>query len=287
MAEKRSGRGRMAAARTTGAQSRKTAQRSGRSEADRRRRVHGQNFLVDRETVQRFVRFADPDPGEVVLEVGAGNGAITRELARLCRRVVAYEIDRHFADRLREATAEDPRIEVVAGDFLKTSQPKVPFSVVGNIPFGNTADIVDWCLNARRLRTTTLVTQLEYARKRTGGYRRWSRLTVATWPEVEWRMGERISRRWFRPVPAVDSAVLRLERRPVPLIPPGLMHDFRDLVETGFTGKGGSLDASLRRRFPARRVAAGFRRARLEQGVVVAYVTPGQWITLFEELHGR
>ncbi len=100
-------------------------------------------------------------------------------------------------------------------------------------------------------------------------------------------MGERISRRWFRPVPAVDSAVLRLERRPVPLIPPGLMHDFRDLVETGFTGKGGSLDASLRRRFPARRVAAGFRRARLEQGVVVAYVTPGQWITLFEELHGR
>ncbi|MFI9630380.1 ErmE/ErmH/ErmO/ErmR family 23S rRNA (adenine(2058)-N(6))-methyltransferase [Streptomyces sp. NPDC052042] len=262
-------------------------QRAGRSEADRRRRVHGQNFLIDRETVRRFARFADPDPGEVVVEIGAGNGVITREMARLCQRVVAYEIDRSFADRLRQSTAADPRIEVITGDFLKSRQPEGAFSVVGNIPFGNTADIVDWCLNARRLRTTTLVTQLEYARKRTGGYGRWSRLTVSTWPEVEWRMGERISRQRFRPVPAVDSAVLRLERRPETLIPPRLMHDFRDLVDTGFTGKGGSLDASLRRRFPPRRVAAAFRTARLERGVVVAYVTPNQWITLFEELLGR
>ncbi|MFJ1751247.1 ErmE/ErmH/ErmO/ErmR family 23S rRNA (adenine(2058)-N(6))-methyltransferase [Streptomyces sp. NPDC088116] len=263
------------------------AQRGPQSGADVRRRIYGQNFLVDHETVRCFARFADPHPDETLLEVGAGRGGITREVARLCKRVVAYEIDQRIAGELKTATAQDPKITVVTGDFLKARKPDEDFSVVGNIPFGNTSEIIDWYLDTRQPRTATLITQLEYARKRTGGYGRWSKLTVASWPEVTWRMGERISRHKFRPVPAVDSAMLRLERRPVPLLSRDRMREFRDIVDIGFTGKGGSLDASLRRHFPVRQVNAAFRTARLDRGVVVAFVSPDQWITLYDELLGR
>ncbi|MDA2805308.1 ErmE/ErmH/ErmO/ErmR family 23S rRNA (adenine(2058)-N(6))-methyltransferase [Nocardiopsis suaedae] len=258
----------------------------GRKAAGARRRSLSQNFLTDASVARRIVRAADLPEGGLVLEPGAGDGMITSHLARGNRRVTAYEVDPYFARRLSERFAASPRVRVRPADFTAAPAPRGPFSVVGNIPYSRTSAIVDWCLRARALRSATLLTQWEYARKRTGASGRWSRLTVLTWPQFEWALGDRVRRDRFHPVPRVDSGVLRIVRRPEPLLPGAALADYRALVEAGFSGVGGSLDASLRRLYRARRVDAALRTAGVERGTVVAFVTPRQWAVLSCHLLG-
>ncbi|MCF6523721.1 ErmE/ErmH/ErmO/ErmR family 23S rRNA (adenine(2058)-N(6))-methyltransferase [Streptomyces sp. JJ36] len=251
----------------------------------RRRTTLSQNFLHDPAAVRRIVRAAALAPDDLVVEPGAGEGALTRALARSGRRVVAYELDHRLAAGLPRRLGDlAAGVRVVHGDFLRADPPREPFAVVGNIPYSRTADIVRWCLAAPALTSATLLTQLEYARKRTGGYGRWSLLTVRTWPEYAWRRGPRVGRAAFTPVPRTDSAVLRLVRRPAPLLPYGRLPAYRAFVEHGFTGTGGSLAATLSRRHRPARVRAAFRALGLDPSLPVGLVHPDHWAELFRAL---
>ncbi|MFF9132022.1 ErmE/ErmH/ErmO/ErmR family 23S rRNA (adenine(2058)-N(6))-methyltransferase [Streptomyces sp. NPDC014806] len=250
-------------------------------------RTLSQNFLADRATADRLARLAVP-PGRtapLLLEVGAGKGALTAALAPRCTRLLAYEIDPRLVPGLRTRFSDAPQVRVVAEDFLAARPPGTPFSVAGNVPFSRTAAVVEWCLRARTLTDATLLTQLEYARKRTGDYGRWTLLTVRTWPRFQWRLVARIDRSRFTPVPRVDAGVLRLERRRTPLLGPADEARWRDLVALGFSGVGGSLHASLRRAYPARRVDAAFRAAGLDPRAPVGEVAPDHWLRLYAVLH--
>lgn len=251
----------------------------------RARRELSQNFLADRAAIARYARAVGGGPGDLVVEAGAGDGRITAALAARAGRVVAYEIDPVLAARLRRRCRELPHVRCVTGDFLRARPPSDPFHLAGNIPYSATSRIVAWALQAPALRSATLITQLEYARRRTGDYGRWSRLTVRTWPVFSWRMGGRIDRGRFRPVPRVDAAVLRLDRRERPLLPAGAMRDHVRCVDLGFTGRGGTLHASLRAAYPRRRLDAAFRAAGVPRDAVVAHVHPDQWVTLVAVLH--
>ena len=251
-----------------------------RREHARVRRVSGQNLLADPAAVRRVVEAAEFARGDLMYEVGAGRGRLTTELLRRGARVVAYETDEAMAAALPAAD----RLTVRTEDFLAAAAPPETFAVIGNIPYGLTSAIVDWCLSAPALRRATLLTQLEYARKRTGDYGRWSRLTVLTWPEFSWWLVGRVPRTAFRPVPRVDGGILRLDRRAVPLVRRDLMPAYRELVECGFAGVGGSLQASLARRYGGRRVSGACRAARLGPEMPVGAVWPEQWLTLFRLL---
>jgi 23S rRNA (adenine-N6)-dimethyltransferase len=152
---------------------------------------------------------------------------------------------------------------------------------VGNAPFSLTAPIVEWCLRASRMTAATLITQLEYARKRTGGYGRWTQLTVSTWPQFSWQLAGTIARTEFRPVPRVDAGILRLARRSEPLIGRARLAAYRRLVQAGFSGVGGSVQASLRRSYPPDLVAAACGDAGVDRRTVVAFVSPDQWVQIF------
>ncbi|MFB4281279.1 MULTISPECIES: ErmE/ErmH/ErmO/ErmR family 23S rRNA (adenine(2058)-N(6))-methyltransferase [unclassified Nonomuraea] len=245
---------------------------------DRARRELSQNFLVDRHAVALVVKAAAPEG--LVLEPGAGEGALTLALAEAGATVVGYEIDPRLAGRLASRTRDDPRIDVVRGDFTAARAPREPFAVVGNIPYSVTSKIVDWCLRAPALTSATLLTQREYARKRSGDYGRWSLVTVESWPWFGWRLGDTIGRESFRPVPSVDSAILRLERRPAPLVPD--RRSYQELVELGFGGVGGSVRASLKARYDG--VDAALAAAGVARDTVVGHVHPDQWVTLWGRL---
>ncbi|MET7486496.1 ErmE/ErmH/ErmO/ErmR family 23S rRNA (adenine(2058)-N(6))-methyltransferase [Streptomyces sp. NPDC005538] len=249
-------------------------------------RALSQNFLADRATAEYVARLAVPRGRRIplLLEVGAGKGALTAMLAPRCRELHAHEIDPRLVPKLHARFSTTPQVHVVAGDFMDTRPPRTPFSVAGNVLFSRTADIVDWCLRAPALTDATLLTQLEYARKRTGDYGSWTLLTVRSWPRCEWRLVGRVDRRRFSPVPRVDAGIVRIERRGTPLLGPAALHGWRHLVELGFSGAGGSLHASLRRVHPRRRVDAAFRAARLDPHVLVGAVSPEYWLRLYEEL---
>jgi 23S rRNA (adenine-N6)-dimethyltransferase len=254
---------------------------AGRTDADRRRRELSQNYLRSPEAARQFLRAVRLDPDGLCIEVGAGEGILTSRLAAMTGEVIAYEIDAALAGKLAARVGERPNVRIMMGDFLASRPPGRPFQVVGNAPFSLTSPIVEWCLRASRLTSATLITQLEYARKRTGGYGRWSQLTVSTWPQVRWQLRGTIARTEFRPVPRVDAGVLRLERRAEPLISPARMAAYRRLVQAGFSGVGGSVQASLRRYYAADKVASAFAVAGVDRRAVVAYVTPDQWVQIF------
>jgi 23S rRNA (adenine-N6)-dimethyltransferase len=252
----------------------------GRTPRDRARRTLSQNFLVDRHAVDLMVKAAAPEG--LVLEPGSGTGALTLALAEAGARVVGYEIDPLLAGRLAARTRGNPAIDVVRGDFTAARAPREPFAVVGNIPYSVTSAIVDWCLRAPGLTAATLLTQREYARKRTGGYGRWSLVTVESWPWFSWRLGDTIGRESFRPVPAVDSAILLVRRRPEPLVQG--RRSYQKLVELGFGGVGGSVRASLKTRYQG--VDAALAAAGVARDAVVGHVHPDQWVTLWRRLCG-
>jgi 23S rRNA (adenine-N6)-dimethyltransferase len=245
-----------------------------------------QNYLRGPEAARQFLGAVRPDPDGLCLEVGAGEGVLTARLATLFGEVIAYEIDQSLAGKLAARVADRTNVRVLLTDFVTARQPSRPFQVVGNAPFSLTSPIIDWCLRASRMTAATLITQREYARKRTGGYGRWTQLTVSTWPQVTWRLAGTIARTNFRPVPRVDAAILRLERRAEPLISPARQAAYRRLVQAGFSGLGGSVQASLRRSYPANQVATACASAGLDRRAVVAYVSPEQWIQIFRVLDG-
>ncbi|SPT64321.1 Ribosomal RNA small subunit methyltransferase A [Actinomadura madurae] len=250
----------------------------------RARRELSQNLLADAGVIARYARTAAV-PGGLVVEAGAGDGRITAALAAHAARVIAYEIDPVPAARLRRRCHALPHVTCVTGDLLAARPPDAAFHLAGNIPFAATSRIVGWALGAPSMESATLITQREYARKRTGDYGRWSLLTVRTWPRFSWRLGARVPRDRFRPVPRVDAAVLHLDRRDRPLVPPEAMPGYLHCVEVGFTGRGGTLHASLRTAHPRHRVDAALRAADLPRGTIVGHVHPDQWIALARVLH--
>lgn len=260
--------------------------RGPRTERDLRRRTLSQNFLRDRQAVERFLATVDLDPAGLVVEVGAGEGALTAELARRSGRVIAYEVDPRLAARLAATLRDQANVCVAAEDFLAATPPSERFHLVGNVPFSVTSRIVDWCLTARKLTAATMITQLEYARKRTGWYGRWSLLTIQSWPRYQWELRTRIPRAEFRPVPRVDAGVLHIARRADPLIPRDAMAAYRRMVDLGFSGLGGSLHASLTRRYPAKQVTSAFRAAGVDRDIVVGFAAPEDWLRLFAALEG-
>lgn len=205
-----------------------------RTPRDERRRRLGQNFLRP-EFADRIVAEADFRPGELVIELGAGLGAITIALARHQVDVVAIEIDPVWAERLRDRAREalQDKVRVVEGDFLSLSLPNRPFRVIGSLPFGHTTDVLRRLLDDPylALERADLIVQWEVARKRATLPS--STLLSTTWvPWWEFRLGRHVPATAFRPVPRVDSGVLIITRRQPPLLPPAIARLYSEFVRS-------------------------------------------------------
>ncbi|MGK8522444.1 23S ribosomal RNA methyltransferase Erm [Nocardia asteroides] len=259
------------------------ARGAGSTPATTRKRL-SQNFLTDAGAARLIVRASGVTADDLVLEIGPGDGMLTRYLLGTAGRVHAYEKDPRYAALLRRRYADEPRIRLYQRDFRTVRPPREPFAVVANVPFAITTDIVRWCLAARELTSATLLTQLEFARKHSGDYGRWTKLTVGHWPTTAIELGARVGRHNFHPIPQVDTAILRLRRRTAPLLPGGQLDDYRRVVELGFSGVGGSLAASLGREFPARAVRDSCREAGVSLDQPVGFVSPDRWLTLYRSL---
>jgi 23S rRNA (adenine-N6)-dimethyltransferase len=174
-------------------------------------------------------------PHDLVVEIGAGTGRLTHELARRAGRVVAVELDPAFVERLRRAFAEHPQVEIVRGDILSVGLPAIPYRAFGNIPFGSTNAILRRLLDdvGGALVGGELLIQLEAARKRTSVWPS-TLLSLGWFPWWELTLTRRIPRHGFEPPPSVDAGVLRIARRDPPLLPPEIRPDYVSLLRRAF-----------------------------------------------------
>jgi 23S rRNA (adenine-N6)-dimethyltransferase len=207
-----------------------------RTPRDERRRRLGQNFLQP-DVAEALVEQADFGPDDLVIEIGPGRGACTYALARRGLRVVAVEKDPHWADTLRRELARRRlagHVSVVRADALRYRLPRRqrPFRVLSSLPFGATTAFLHHLLDdasGSGLQRADLVVQWEVARKRTA-VPPTSMLSASWAPWWTFELGPRLDAISFRPVPAVDAAVLRVRRRTPPLLPEHMANGYAAFV---------------------------------------------------------
>jgi len=178
----------------------------------------GQNFLRDENVARKIVKSLRLRPNDAVVEIGPGQGSLTKHLCAATTRLVGIEIDDRAIAVLRETLGSG--VTLIHSDVLNISledlarQVGVRIRVVGNIPYNITSDILFWLFGGRRvLEDATLMVQLEVARRLVARPRtkEYGILSVFTQFYAKPELLFKVSRNSFYPKPDVDSAVMHLE----------------------------------------------------------------------------
>lgn len=182
----------------------------------------GQNFLVDRKVLARIVEACQLDPSETVLEIGPGQGALTREILPFVKEVVAVEADRQLADGLLREFAQQP-LTVHHADFLKFDLSKIPSPIkaLGNLPYYISTPIITHVLENRQSFTALFMTvQREFGERLVApvGSKEYSSFSCFVNYFAKPHILFRIKPQAFRPVPKVESCFMRLDIRSHPAV---------------------------------------------------------------------
>lgn len=210
----------------------------------------GQNFLVDRAVLQQIVEAAQLEASEQVLEVGAGMGVLTCELAPRVRRVVAVELEQNMLQILAETTGNYANVEILARNLLYLDPSEIfgnePYKLVANLPYYITAPTFRHFLeSANAPRLLVVMVQYEVAQRIVAGPGDLSLLGVSVQFYGQPSIVARVPARAFYPAPKVDSAILRVDvHEQLPLTPRERDSFFR-VVQAGFSERRKQLHNSL------------------------------------------
>lgn len=184
----------------------------------------GQNFVVDPNTIRRIVRLAQIRPEDRVLEIGAGLGALTVALAEQAASVIAVEIDRRLLPALGEVVGDLPNVEVVAGDAMGLDYRGLlagrPHRLVANLPYNIATPLVaDLLAGVPEVVDLVVMVQREAGERLVAppGSKVYGAVSVRVAYHCEARLLGRVPPTVFWPVPAVESVLVRLTRRPSPV----------------------------------------------------------------------
>ena len=233
-----------------------TSTRSGfRSTAKRSRRRRakkslGQHFLVDEQIVQQIGAALDLKPTDTVIEIGAGQGILTRELASRARRVVAIELDDVLANELR-TEFEGTNVEIVHGDALEISPASLlgdseDYIMAGNLPYNIAQPLLRLYLEARpQPKRMFIMLQSEVADSVVAKPGQMSLLSIAVQLYGRPQLLFRVPPSAFRPPPKVRSAVVRIDVAPELRVRVDDTVAFFTLVRGGFSTRRKQLRNSL------------------------------------------
>lgn len=249
----------------------------------------GQHFLFDPSILGRIADAAVGGPDETVLEIGPGKGTLTRALAARAAGVVAIEADRRLATAL--AASCEPNVRIVAGDALRVPWPAVDV-VCGNIPYQITSPLIERALTPPRPARIVFLVQREVADRLAAapGGRTWGALSAGVRLVATVERLFRVSAGAFRPKPRVDSAVVRLVPRAVPLVA-SLEEErqVRRLIHAAFQRRRQQLARTLRETWGVERGEAERLLAELGErpGARVEVLAPEQLVALARALGPR
>jgi 16S rRNA (adenine1518-N6/adenine1519-N6)-dimethyltransferase len=250
----------------------------------------GQNFLVDPGALQRIVEVADVDQESTVLEIGAGLGHLTRHLAASAGQVTAVELDQELIPPLEQVLEPYPNVRIIQGDILSLDPAELVnqdrYLVVANIPYYITSKIIRKLLEAdlKPLRLV-LTVQYEVAKRICAVAGEMSILALSVQLYGEPYLTGRIPASAFHPPPKVDSASIRVDVYPRPLLPPEQTDHFFRLIKSGFIHKRKTLRNSMS-------AGLGWKKDRTEALLESAGIDPGrraetlslpEWLKITEE----
>lgn len=216
----------------------------------------GQNFLINPTVCPRMAEMGNAQPGWGMVEIGAGVGVLTAELAQRADKVVCIEIDSRLLPILDETLAEYDNIKIVNQDVLKVDLhkliaeefPNMPVAVCANLPYYITSPIIMNLLESRLpISSLTVMVQKEAAQRICAmpGSREVGAVSIAVRYYCEPKVLFQVSRGSFMPAPDVDSTVIRLDIRKQPTVDVKREEDFFRVVKAAFSQRRKTLSNTL------------------------------------------
>ncbi len=215
----------------------------------------GQHFLHDQNLLRRIANEMDLLPGDHVLEIGAGQGALTERLLESdADKILSIEIDRRWAALLEAKFGRDERFELLQGDFLKVQiSEAMPDSksvrIVGNLPYHLTSPILFHLWDQRTLVQDALVMVQKEVGERlisSPGNKSYGIPSVLFQLVADLKIVTHVPPQVFVPPPKVDSVVIQIDFLKEPRCPVQDIPLFRKLVRTGFNHRRKMLRNTLK-----------------------------------------
>lgn len=257
----------------------------------------GQHFLSDYGFVNRIVAAAELGPGDVVVEVGPGLGALTERLAEAAGRLIAVEVDGKLAGRLREKFSDAGKVTIVEADVLARDpaqalgqaglDTETAYKVVGNLPYNIGAAVLRRFLESERPPASMVVMlQREVAESVVAAPGGLGLLGVSVQVYARAKRLFNVPPRAFYPPPKVTSSVIRLDVREQPLVTPGERERFFGVVRAGFSAPRKQLRNSLANglRREAGEITAALESAGLDGSRRPQELAIEEWLRLAREI---
>lgn len=257
----------------------------------RAKKAYGQNFLGDPGLLRRIVGAAGVGPQDRVLEIGPGLGSLTWFLSQAAERVLAVELDRALLPVLQDTLSDCENVQILQGDAMKLDLDLVcrerlgegPYDVVANLPYYITTPIVMKLLEASSARRVTVMVQREVAQRMVAapGSKAYGVLSVMAQYYAAVSVALEVPAGAFVPRPAVDSALVRLDRLAQPAAD-APAKPFRRMVQAGFAMRRKTLSNNLMSAYSLNRAGADalIRAAGLDPGVRAETLTLAQFAAL-------
>lgn len=248
----------------------------------RAKKKYGQNFLVDNRVVEQIALLCGAQD-QIVIEVGPGLGALTEQLAKLAKHVIAYEIDSGVIPALQQRI--DPEhVTIHLKDFLETTREEIESTgatvLAGNLPYYITTPILFHVLeDLPNLQTMTIMVQKEVAERFAAkpSTKAYGSLSVILQTLCTVKTVLKVKPGSFMPVPNVDSSVVRLDRLPIDFDP----QPFFALVKAGFAQRRKTLTNNLK----GIDLIPHLRRLGHPDDIRAEALSPSQWLTLYRSLY--
>lgn len=210
----------------------------------------GQNFLIDKNIAQKEIDYANITKDDIVLEIGPGNGILTKLLAEKAKKVIAIEIDEKLVDNLKNFIPDN--VDLIHEDALKVDFGSLPKfnKIVSNLPFQISSPITFKFLE-HNFDLAVLIYQKEFADRMvaTVGSKDYSRLSVGVFYKTKCEIIDIVPKTFFKPQPKVDSGIVRLIPRKKPPFEVADEEFFLDLVKKLFNHRRKKIKTVLKKHY--------------------------------------
>ena len=179
----------------------------------------GQNFLIDKRVIRKIIWTANPQPDDIILEIGPGTGVLTQELAKKTKEIIAIEKDPRMIEILKETLKDFKNVKIIQEDILKIQNANLKiqnsdskFKIIGNLPFYLTAPVIRKFLESSdgKPKEMVFVVQKEVSQRICSKPPKTNLLAVSVQFYAKPKIISYISKKSFWPQPKVDSAIIKI-----------------------------------------------------------------------------
>lgn len=255
-----------------------------------RRHAFGQHFLKNPRILEKIVSCISPEPHDIILEVGAGQGDLTARLAEKVAHIFAIEKDPRLIPKLQQK--QIPNLTIIEGDVLdmrfQDILPVPQAKVVGNLPYAiSNVFLYKFLEEKQQIQEGRFLLQKEVAERvcAASGSKRYGPLSILFYFEFSARIDFTLGPGAFSPPPKVESAFISLVPRPQSRLPQQIMTNFKKFLHDVFLERRKTLANNLKRMgIPGQSIVQAFEALEIPDMARPEELAPQQFRGLFQML---